>query len=279
VIAASVVAAAGLATGLLLTPRGQAPKPATSLAAAPISLKSAQAALTGDVYVRYGDGTHANAEVSGAIGDAVDGEVAELYAQQFPYHDPPTRAASAILHPAGGTAAYSFTVTPVLATRYQVRLFKSSTAPAPFAASAVKTVYVTLKAVQTSSPTCGGPDCYESAATIYTVPPPALRAEMAKRPILYFGINLAANKPTSSPPPPKTLTLGAGHIAVVGTQRLAADQFITTVSYSFTVGRNDAYTWTWRECLKAAVAADGIGLPGQHGCGDQHIAYSAPYVG
>ena len=66
---------------------------------------------------------------------------------------------------------------------------------------------------------------------------------------------------------------------MVGTQRLAADQFITTVSYSFSVGHNAAYTWAWNECLKDAVATDGIGLPGHHGCGDQQIASSAPYLG
>ena len=208
VIGAGVVAT-GLTTGLLLAPGSPAPKPAaTALGTVSISVKSAQPTLTGDVYVVYGDGTKANAEVSGAIGKAADGEIAELYAQQFPYHDPPTMADSVILHTAGGTATYTFQVTPVLATRYLVKLFQSSTASAPFAVSGVKTVYVTLNATHTKSPTCGGPVCYESAATTYTVPPTALQAEMSKQPYLYFGIDLAENKPTSSPPAPKTLSLG-----------------------------------------------------------------------
>jgi hypothetical protein len=277
---AAVAAAAALTAGLLLATASPASKPGvTALATVPVSVRSTQPPLTGDVYVVYGDGTKATAEVSGAIKKATDGEIAELYAQPFPYQDPPTVAGSVILQPAGGTATYGFPVTPVLATRYQVKLFQTSTASTPFAVSGVRTVYVTLNATQTKSPTCNNPVCFESAATTYTVPPAALQVEISKRPYLYFGIDIAKNKPTSSPPAPATLSLGAGHMAVVGTQRLGADQFITTVSYSFSVGHDAAYTWTWAECLQGTEATDGVGLPGHHSCGDQHIASAAPYLG
>ena len=42
---------------------------------------------------------------------------------------------------------------------------------------------------------------------------------------------------------------------------------------------NDAYHWDWNACSKDTEAEDGIGLPGHHGCGDERILDSAPYVG
>jgi Protein kinase domain len=241
----------------------------------PISLKSALPAVTGDVYVVYRGGQHANAEVYGEIKKAANGEVAELYAQQFPYRNAPTRVGSVILHPAGTTARYEFQVTPTLATRYRVELFQSSTSSTPFATSGIATVYVAIGASTGSTPACGSPVCHESLQTTYTSPPSVLQTEMSKPLYMYFGLNLA---PTKTPPTPKWLSLGAGHGLVIGSQRISADQFVETVTFSFTVG-NDAYDWAWTTCLKDTEAEDGIGLPGHHGCGDQRVLYSANYLG
>ncbi len=270
VIAACVmVAAAGLAAGLL--PGSPAPPMRV-----PISLKSALPAVTGDVYVVYLGGKQANAEVYGEIGKAANGEVAELYAQQFPYRNAPAQVGSVILHPAGTTARYEFQVTPTFATRYRVELFQSSTSSTPFATSGIATIYVALGATTGDAPACSGPVCDESMQTTYTSPPSALPTEMSKPRYLYFGLNLA--KTIAAPPTPKWLSLGAGHGLVIKSQRISADQFIETVTFSFTVG-NDAYHWASTMCLKDAEAEDGIGLPGHHGCGDQRVLYSASYLG
>ena len=50
------------------------------------------------------------------------------------------------------------------------------------------------------------------------------------------------------------------------------------ITFSFRIG-NDAYDWDWDACSKDTEAEDGIGLPGHHGCGDERILDSAPYVG
>ena len=94
------------------------------------------------MYVVYLGGKQASAEIYGEIGKAVNGEVARLYAQQFPYQNAPTQVSSVIMHPAGSTARYEFQVTPTLATRYRVELFQSSTASTPLATSGVATIYV-----------------------------------------------------------------------------------------------------------------------------------------
>ncbi len=78
------------------------------------SVSSAHAPLDGNVFVTYQDGTDANATVSGQVTNAVSGEVAELYAQQFPFTSPPAPAGSVALDPSGATAQYTFQVTPTL---------------------------------------------------------------------------------------------------------------------------------------------------------------------
>lgn len=267
--AALVMAAAGLTAGLLAGSAAQAPT-------VPISLKSAQPAVTGDVYVVYLGGKQANAEVYGQISTAANGEVAKLYAQPFPYRDAPAQAGSVVLHPAGSTARYEFPVTPARATRYRVELFHSGTSLTPFATSGIATVYVALGTRVGRAKDCGSGTCYESLQTTFTSPPSALQAELSKPLYTYFAVRLA---PKTAPPTPTRLVLRAGHSQVVGVQRISADQFIETVTFSFQFG-NGAYSWAWGMCLKDSEAVDGIGLPGHHGCGDQGVPYPTPkYLG
>jgi serine/threonine protein kinase len=259
-----VAAAAGLAAGLTvgLLPGGSGPANAATL---PISVKSAQSAVSGDVYVVYLGGEKASAEVYGEIGKAANGELARLYAQQFPYRNAPTAVSSVMLHPAGTKASYEFEVTPTLATRYRVELFKSSTASTPLATSGVTAIYVDLYQSTEAIQTCGRPVCHESLQVIELTPPSALQAEMSKQEYLYFGINLAT---TGEPSLPQLLQLGAGTGHATAARRISADEFGYTVTFSFPVG-SDAYHWDWRSCARATEAADGIGLPGHHGCGDE----------
>ena len=268
-LAAVIVAAAGLTVGLL---GGSTASPSVAV---PISVKSAETALSGDVYVVYHGSKLANAQVYGTIKKAASGEVAQLYAQPFPYHHAPTQVGSVILHPAGTTASYEFQVSPALATRYRVELLPSSTASAPLGTSAMATIYVVIGRASEYTQTCGRPVCHESLFTDNYVPPSALQTEMAKPWYAYFGVNLSSGK---EPPPPQWLTLGAGSGHFTAAHRIAADEFSETVTFSFRIG-NDAYHWEWTTCSKDTEAADGIGLPGQHGCGAERVLSSAPYLG
>jgi serine/threonine protein kinase len=263
-----IAAAAGLTAGLL-------PGSPAKTIAVPISVKSALPAVGGEVYVVYLGGKQANAEVYGEIKKAKNGEVAQLYAQQFPYQNAPTQVGSVILHPAGTTARYEFQVTPVLATHYQVDLFQSSTASTPLAKSGITTIYVTLGGTTGNTQTCSRPVCRESIQTTNFVPPSALQTEMSKPWYPYFGLNLA---PSKEPAPPQWLLLGAGNGHVTASRRISADQFSNTVTFSFQIG-NDAYHWDWTTCIADSEAKDGIGLPGHHGCGDERIPESTTYLG
>jgi hypothetical protein len=261
-----VAAAAGLAVALL-PGGGGGGSVSSDTATVPISAKSVFPAVNDDVYVVYLGGQQSSAKIYGEVKKPVSGEVARLYAQQFPYKNSPAPAGSVTLHPAGTTASYAFQVTPTLATRYRVELFPSGTAATPLATSGVATVYVVLYRESEKTKTCGRPICNESLQVIYLVPPSALQAEMSKRVYLYFGINLS---PSTEPSPPQYLALGAGDAHATTTRRISADEFGYTVTFSFQIGA-DAFSLNWRQCTMATEAADGIGLPGHHACGDEQI--------
>jgi len=283
IVVAVVVAvvAAGVAVAV---PSGSSP-PASSanhpvVTAFPVSLANISAAtsshlppVTGDVYVVYQGGNDASAQISGAITDAASGEVARLYAQQFPYTNSPAPAGSVTLNPAGSTAKYAFQVTPTLATRYQVKLFRDST---PLATSVIRTIYVATIPEKVSASGCAGrPVCHLTETHIVFVPPSALNAEMSKPWYSYLGLNLS---PRGEPPLPTWLQLGAGNPVIAKPQLIAGNEFSVTITYNFSIG-NDGYHYHSTLCAKDTEAQDGIGLPGSHGCGSERISGSYTYLG
>jgi hypothetical protein len=268
--AAVIVLAGGLTAGLLA--EGGSAKPSVVV---PLSAKSAEPVVTGDVWVEYNSGKYSTADIDGTIKKVVSGEVAQLYAQPFPFSRAPVQVQSVILHPASGAATYQFQVAPALATRYQVKLFPSSTASAPAGTSATTTVYVASGGSTTNSKTCSRPVCHETFTETVVVPPSALATELAKPWYVYLGLNLA---PVKEPAAPKSFALGAGNGKVTGTHRISADEFSVTITYSFQVG-NNAYNWNWFACVKDSLAQDGIGLPGDHGCGAARVPSGDDYIG
>jgi Protein kinase domain len=264
-----VVAGAGVLAALLRPHPG--PVPLFS----PIAARSAFSPVTGEVYVEYRQGSSASAELSGEVKRVTKGEVAQLYAQQFPYSRAPVPAGSVILHPAGATARYAFRVTPTLATRYTVDVFGSSTATAPLATSASRTIYVATGGSYGTAQTCTRPVCHETLPVRVLVPAPALSSEISKPWYVYFNNSLSAGQ---VPAAPRVLLLNAGGARVTAPQRVSADEFERTITLSFSVG-NDAYNWNWTSCNQDTEAQDGMGLPGHHGCGAPSADVSASYLG
>ena len=241
----------------------------------PVTATSGLPPVSSDVYVVYHGGKDSSAQVSGEITGAVSGEVARLFAQQFPYTSAPAPAGSLTLDPAGRTTMYVFKVTPTLATRYAVEVFRSSTSTTPLATSATSTIYVIATGTTTYSQNCLRPVCHLTATYIVSVPPQALNAEMSKPWYVYFGVNLA---PSVEPAPPTQLQLGADDPVVGPPQRISANQFKRSVSFTYQIG-NDAYRAVDAWCTKDAEAQDGIGLPGSHACGSQLVPYPSGYLG
>jgi len=154
--------------------------------------------VTGYVVVEYRGGKDASARIHGTITGATAGEVATLYAQSFPYAKAPAPVGSATLR-AAGTTAYSFSVTPTLATRYKVKLFARKTAARPLATSPVKNVYVSFGGTMTTSGPCGPPTCHVTSHVFLIVPSSALKVEMSKRFFAYFAVKFG---PPHGPTPP-----------------------------------------------------------------------------
>jgi eukaryotic-like serine/threonine-protein kinase len=244
------------------------------------SLSSAFAPQNGDVFVKYLDGTDANATISGQVTNVVSGEVAELYAQQFPFTSPPSQVGSVALNPSGSTAQYSFQVTPTLATRYTIDVFQSSTAATPLTTSAVGTIYVIMgQPNSTTNHTCTGGQCQGTETVTVQLPASALSTQMAAQPIYtYFAI--AYSSSGVEPAAPQTVQLGAGDPTVSTPQQISADEYQFTLTFSFP-SNNESWHAAWRRCTKSLEAQDGIGLPGagSNGCGSQTIQYSATYIG
>jgi hypothetical protein len=269
------VLAAGLVVGLHGHGGGGTSNPTARIAA-----KSANPPAGGDVWTMYGLGNLANAQIKGSITGAASGEVARLYAQPFPFSSPAAPVSSPVLlHPSGkaAKAAYSFQVTPSLATRYHVEVFKSSAAASALTSSSTTTVYVTVGYTEVSKgKPCGRPVCHKTITGDVFVPASALNTEVSKKVFLYFGINLNSGK--TVPPQPTTLVLGAGD-AQATTKPISASEYEQIVTLTFTIGPKDQYDYIWNACTQDTEAQDGLGLPGHHGCGDPTVPNPAGYIG
>jgi len=248
------------------------------LEAVGVASVSSFAPVTGDVLVTYNRGSHSIATLSGSVKGALGGQVVRLYARQFPYTGPPVVAGSAALNPVDGTAAYSFKVTPALATRYQVLVFSGATATAPIGESGVTTVYVGLgRPPLHVNCVTGQPVCSIKVAETFYAPPSIVQKEMSKHWYIYFGVNTQPGD--SYPPQPAAMELGADHSTVSDPRRTGADSFTLTITFSYNHG-DDWSTFVWDACAQDTEQQDGFGLPGSHSCGTESaIPTTTPYLG
>jgi hypothetical protein len=269
-VGAVLVVAAIVASVLASSPN----VPGVPTASVQTSVSSPFASLDGNVFVTYQDGTDASARVSGQVTNAVSGEVAELYARQFPFTGPPTLVGSVALDLSGATAQYTFQVTPTLATRYTVEVFRNSASTAPLASSATSTVYVVMNQPGSNTSDCAGSECRSMETVTVQVPASALSTQMSEHVYTYFAINLGTRTA------PETLQLGAGNPVVSTPQKISADQYQFRLTFSYS-DNNESYEAAWRHCTKSMEAEDGVGLPssGSYGCGSQTIQDSATYIG
>jgi hypothetical protein len=242
-----------------------------------ISATSRLKPVTGYVYVGYHAGKKSKAQVRGSIKGAKDGQVAGLYAQQFPFSDQPAQITTQVLHPdaTDKTAAFSFTVTPTLETRYTVRVFKNGTSTDPLGTSPSTTVYVSPWTFSSPDVRCQRPICHEKFTINVRVPPAAMASELAKAWYPYFGLRLGPDK---APPPPKIQTLNNAGASVSSSRQTSADTYTLTIRFTFELD-NKAYSWNWSACTRDTVDQNGLGVPGRHGCGDQRIPEKTDYAG
>jgi hypothetical protein len=284
VAAAVTVAATSRAPG---GPGGTPAHPAVAAYAAPltppatisVTVGTSFPAVDGDAFAEYdqdvtssGSGS-GSAIFNGEIKGATTGEVARLYAQQFPYTSAPIPVGSTTLYPIGGTAGYGLAANPTLATRYQVRLLQSATAATPLATSVTKTVYVinSVKEDNSSLVTCtgtiGNATCRYTTNVIVYSPSSAIQTEMSKQVDLYVALVPAEPNPPSTPMRPDTDgTASEPH-------RIADNAYEMTLSYSYHTSNQIAFQSGF--CTKQTEAQDGIGVPAPPACGSDSISGDA----
>jgi hypothetical protein len=267
---AALAGAAAIAAQFIAVGPAQAAAPTIS-----INAKSKLSPVTGDVLVVYrAPGGFASASIHGKIAGASAGDVATLYAQQFPFKKPAVPLASKTL--TASTQVYAFTVTPTLATKYAVRLFPSKTSHTLLATSKVQNVYVTPDGTfSTPTRSCSGTTCHAGFSVFVFLPTSALGIEMGKHVYPYFGLSLVP--PPGTPPAPHWLYLNAGHPSVK-VSRINAGEFKITLGFTFSVDHDNA-RWDFLECQKDTLTKDGLGLPGSHGCGASRVAATVNYLG
>lgn len=265
--------AGGIVVGYVPTIASAAPTPKISIAAK--SKLTGVTKATGDVLVVYSGGKFSMATISGSITNGTAGEIAKLYAQQFPFKKPAAPVDAPITLSSTGTSPYSFTVTPTFATHYMVKLFASD-GTTLLATSPTVTVYVAdLGLGFVGAKPCHRPVCHETLHFKIVVPPSALHSEMARKWYFYFGIRLST---TGVPPAPKTLRLGAGHAHLLSTRKVNGHEYVVSWTYTFRIG-HDGYYWIPNLCQRDIEAKDGLNLPGHHSCGNKTIPASIPYLG
>jgi hypothetical protein len=75
-----------------------------------------------------------------------------------------------------------------------------------------------------------------------------------------------------------SLQLGGGD-AHVTVKLVSASAYQETITFTFTVGKTGSYNLLWNACVKDTVGKDGMGLPGQHLCGDMTVPGQFNYLG
>jgi hypothetical protein len=305
VTTAAVVAAAVTVAATSRAPGGPGGTPAHPAVAAyhaplapPATISAtltggASGSAPGETYMFYEPGTLlSTAYLSGEVKDATTGEVARLYAQQFPFTSPPAPVQSVTVNPGNGTlnpnnstGTYTFNVTPTLATRYQVRLLQSATSATPLAVSAIRTIYtvgytkmyINANGQEIFQSSCanqaGQVVCTQTIPFLVYSPPSALQTEMSKRKYVYVDFDQAS----LGTPTPYTTTLHLDTQATISTPRRVADNEYE-VNVSFSYNGNQVAAPTASLCTEQTEAQDGIGLPGPSACGSASIPETASYI-
>jgi hypothetical protein len=276
-VAVIIVTAGGLGlagAGTALAGRTAAPDPDVTIGTA-----SAFVQVTGDTLVRYGrpPGPDSSATVSGSVTGIPAGltpVVVTLLDRPFHAAAFTSTGAQATLTPAAdGSATYSFSVTPTLATSYKVQVSEVG-ALVPLTTSAAATVYVIPDVTVAGSGPCSRPTCTGTLTITSRIPAAAYATEAAKPLKLYTGMR---KSPGRTPAAPANLSLTPTAYQPVAEPKLSAVRY--TVRYSFKVGASDGYQWKINYCTTDTEAADGLGLPHPHGCGNPTVSATASYLG
>jgi hypothetical protein len=270
-----LAAVGALTAGALLT-AGAVPAEAASQSGYSVTIGATGSAvgavhgkIDGYALVEYKTARHDNGTISGSVSDALSGDTVTLLAKPFKARSfTATRQTSTVS--AAGTATYSFSVTPSLATSYEVQVSTGTTVDKT---SASVTVYVTPGArVGKARIKCSSASsCTEKISSDTLLPASAYRTEVAKH--VYFYLAAFASLRHL----PKWLYISKASSASKP-KRINAGEFEETLTWRISLAHGEKY-WIPDACSKDTETRDGLGLPGHHGCGAKKVRATSAYLG
>jgi hypothetical protein len=258
----AAVAVAGMLIAVGAIP-AQAARAAYSVS---ISTSNKGGPYFGYTLVFYKAGKYAIATISGTVTGAVSGDVAALLAKPFGAKTFASTGKKVTLSTTG-TAHYSFTDTPSLATKFEVQV---STSGQVDATSAARTVYVTPGGYANDEKThCFRGHCATSWKDYTLLPASGYKTESGKRWHFYFA--LLSQEP---------LYLYRYKDATASRARkVNAGEFEITFTFRYLSHLRNPAPDVWAQgCIKDTERKDGIGLPRSTGCGGKKI-YTYSYAG
>jgi hypothetical protein len=261
-VIAPVVAAGGLVAA------GAIPAASASTAAYSVTIgaHSSFPKVSGHTLVVYKAKGFRAATISGSVAGAVPGDVATLWSEPFG-----AKAFTATTSTATVTTdpqPYSFSVTPSLATAYEVQVTTGTTVDV---ISSPVTVYVTEGGRLTGAHKhCTSTTCTFSYNAWENVPAGlAYKTETHKKFYLYLAVGY--------PKLPSRFTLDKGAKASK-VKKISSTEFKVTFTWYITLHHGGA-NWNTTFCTKDTESKDGMGLPGSHGCGNKHLSTKVIYIG
>ena len=232
--------------------------------------------VSGDtMVVGGGPAAESTATVSGTVTGipaAVTSVVVTLLAEPFQGHAFASTGQQVMAPVVSGAADYSFPVQPELATAYEAQVSAVAVGALPTTSTA-RTVYVIPQVTAVTTACTTRPVCHGILTITARYPASAFASESAKNWYTYAGIRRSA---TTTPGAPARLAIGPRPTHIVADQ--ARDTVRFSVGFGFSLGTG-GYRWKLSYCAKDTESLDGVGLPGQHGCGDAKVSATAPYLG
>jgi hypothetical protein len=214
------------------------------------------------VVFRTGGGLN-TATISGTVATAATGDTATLMAKPFGKSAYAAVGTPISLTPVSGSAPYSFSVKPSVATSYEVQLAGTDTE-----LSAAVTVYVTFGGKGTDLRShCSAGHCTTSWKEFTILPAAAYKTEVGKKWYFYIAISKSL---------PRYLHLTNSASASTA-RKVNANEYVQTmtVHYSAPTPKD---LWDVA-CTRDTVSKDGMGLPGHHGCGNPRVSSRSIYLG
>lgn len=202
------------------------------------------------------------ATVSGTVATSNTGDTATLMAKPFGKSAYAAVGAPINLTPVSGSAPYSFSVKPSLATSYQVQVTGADNAT-----SSAVTVYVTEGGKGAISSRCSAGHCTTTWRVFTILPAAAYKFEAGKKWYPYMTIS-------KSPPRYLHLTKSA---SVSKAHRVNPNEYEVTLTFHYSAP-SPKYLWA-SACTKDTESKDGLGLPVHEGCGNPRVSSRSTYLG